>query len=61
MTPGWKLTGIGILLSWKATAEVRYTSPTDAPLACLSAIKVNKIKDHILQRNSSIKKNDQTA
>lgn len=27
------LTGIGILLSWKATSEMRNTSPMDAPLA----------------------------
>lgn len=28
-----KLTGIGILLSWKATSVTRKTSPTHAPLA----------------------------
>jgi hypothetical protein len=52
----YKLTGIGILLSWKATAEARYTSPIDAPLAYLPIINIIKIKDYILQRISSINK-----
>lgn len=27
------ITGIGILLSWKATSDARNTSPIEAPLA----------------------------